>query len=262
MRLAPLLIGAFLLTGCGAAMAEEQPAAETSSARIAVSGWDGEPTTGAFDLRDGSGVVDGREILAVDAVYTPIEQYYETVEKQPAGVRGKRWLKSPRADWDPFLLAPLANDAVDLIGLLRSAERGEAVDEGQERGEPVSYYTATIRMDEYMATLTPAERAEVSDSYAEWEGVVFHLAVDSEGRFRKAEFAFGDGDDLVIEIFDYGVPVNAAAPDPSTVLTWEEYGKLLREECERLKKQGREKEAPHCTGGCGAGEGESASTES
>jgi hypothetical protein len=246
MRLVPLLIGALLLTGCGAAMAEQQPAAETDTARIVVS-WDGDPTEGVFDLVNGTGV-SGGAILTPDAVY-------ERIEIQLTEARGKRWLKLPPDAWDPFLLAPLALTPRHLLALLETADKGEPVGEGEVRGDPVTHYAATLRLDAYLATLTPAERAEVSDYYADWEGLSFQLAIDEHDRFRKAEFAFGDGEDLVIEIFDYGVPVDARSPDPSTVLTPQEYAKLLEAECERLKKEGRENEVPHCAS-CGAGEEE------
>jgi hypothetical protein len=246
MRLVLLLISALLVTGCGAAMAEQQPAAETGTARI-VASWDGEPTEGVFDLVNDVGI-SGETILAVDGVYEPIEI-------QPTGSRGKRWLKSPREAWDPFLLAPLVYSPQDLLALLETAERGEAVWGGEERGDPVTYYAATLRLDAFLATLTPAERADVSDYYADWEGLAFQLAVDEHERLRKAEFAFGDGEELVIELFDYGVLVDARAPDPSTVLTWQEYAKLLEAECERAKKEGRQNEVPHCAS-CGAGEEE------
>ena len=247
MRVLTLLIGALLLTGCGAAMAEEQPAVATDTARIVVS-WDGDPTESVFDLVNGTGV-SGGVILTPDAVYEPIEI-------RPAGAFGKRWLKLPPDAWDPFLLAPLAFTADDLLALLETAEKGEPIGEGEARGDLVTLYAATLHLDAFLATLTPAERAEISDYYAEWEGLSFQLAIDEHDRFRKAEFAFGDGeDDLVVEIFDYGVPVDARAPDPSTVLTSQEYAKLLEAECERAKKAGREDQVSHCAS-CGAGEGE------
>jgi hypothetical protein len=247
MRFVPVLISALFLTGCGAAMAEEQLAAETATARIVVSWGEEEVIDGAFDLRDGTGVADSR-IFTADAVYEPIEI-------QPTGSLAKRWLKSAREDSDPFFLEPIAGLPQELLAFLETAEKGEPVTEGEERGEPVTYYAATVRMEEFIATLPASARAELEEVYAEWEGVSFQLAVDSDGRFRRAEFAFGDYEDLQIEIFDYGIPVNAKAPDPRTVLSWEEYAKLLEAECERAKKEGRENEVPHCAS-CGAGEGE------
>jgi hypothetical protein len=246
MRHIPLLISALLLAGCGAAMAEEQPAAvEKDTARISIS-WGDEPRVGAVDFRDDTGVI-GETILTVDAVYEPLPQ-------RPEDSRGMRWLKSPR-EWDPLMLAPLANGPRDVLAFLESAERGEATTEGVERGEPVTYYTATVRIDEFMASLSPERRAELAEIQSEWDGMEFQLAVDSAGRFRRAEFAFAEQETLTIELFDYGVAVDARAPDPRTVLTWDEYEKLLRAECERAKKQGRENEVPHCAS-CGAAEEE------
>lgn len=237
MRVVPIVVSAFLLAGCGAAMSEE-PAAETGSARIIVS-WSGDAREGVFDLRDGTGVVDGA-ILTVDSVYEPIE------DQLIGGPRGKRWLKSPREAWDPLLMEPIAGGPVELLVFLRSAEKGEPTTEGEERGEPVTYYAATVRMDEFIAAQPPDRRAELEEVSADWEGMVFQLAIDSQDRIRRAEFAFGGDEELLIEIFDYGVEVDARAPDPRTVMDWEDYERLLREECERLKKQGREKERPHC----------------
>jgi hypothetical protein len=250
MRLVPLLIGTLLVTGCGAAMSEKQAAAELDTARISVS-WGDDPVVHTFDLRNGVGTTDGGVILTADAAYEPIQTPI-------AAAPEKRWLKWSREPWDPFLMAPIAGRPDELLAFLGSAERGEAVGEGEERGEPVEYYTATVQMEKFIATQPPGRRADLEEVFADWEGIVFHLAVDSEGRFRRAEFAFADQEVLVVEIFDYGVPVQVQAPDSSTVLTSEEYDKLLQAECERLKKEGRENEAPHCVGGCSAGEGEGA----
>ena len=245
MRFLPLLLFALVAAGCGAAMAEEQPAAEQDTARVSVS-WGDEPVVGAFDFRDDTGVV-GETILTVDAFYEPVPQ-------QLVDSRGKRWLKSPR-EWDPLMLAPLANGPRDLLALLESAERGEATTEGEERGEPVTYYTATVRIDEFMASLPPERRSEFVEIQSEWDGMEFQLAVDSAGRFRRAEFAFAYEETLSIELFDYGVTVDARAPDPSTVVTWAEYEKLLEAECARAREQGREDSVPHCAT-CSAAESE------
>jgi hypothetical protein len=245
MRVLPLILCALLAAGCGAAMSE-QPAAETGTARIVVA-WSGDGREGVFDLRDGTGVVEG-SILTADAVYEPIDS-------ELVGSGEKRWLRSPREYWDPLFMEPIADGPQRLLTFLRSAEWGEPVTEGEERGEPVTYYAATVNMDKFMAQadLTAAEREELSDVYAEWHGASFQLAVDADDRIRRADFAWGDGDDLVIEIFDYGVEVDATPPDPRTVIEWEDYEKLLRAECERLKKKGLEKTKPHCFR-CGAGE--------
>lgn len=247
MRAVPLVICALLLSGCGAAMSE-QPAAETDTARIVVA-WGEDEREGVFDLRDGTGRVAGA-ILTADAVYEP-------VDSQLIGNGEKRWLKSAREYWDPLFLEPIADGPQRLLTFLRSAEWGEPVTEGVERGEAVTYYAATVRIEEFMAraNLTPAERKELTDVYEDWQGVTFQLAVDGQDRIRRADFAFGDDSDLRIEIFDYGVEVDATAPDPRTVIEWEDYEKLLRAECERLKKKGLEKTRPHCFT-CGAGEGE------
>lgn len=245
MRVVPLLLSALLSAGCGAAMSE-QPAAETDTARVVVA-WGEDAREGVFDLRDGTGVVE-RSILTADAVYEPIDS-------ELIGSSEKRWLKSPREYWDPLFLEPLAGGPQQLLAFLRSAEWGEPVTEGRERGEPVTYYLATVRMDEFMAGLTPAEREEVREVYEDWQGVTFHLAVDADERIRRADFAFGDSDELRIEIFDYGIEVDATPPDPRTVIEWEDYEKLLRAECERLKKKGLEQTKPHCFT-CGAAEGE------
>jgi hypothetical protein len=87
------------------------------------------------------------------------------------------------------------------------------------------------------------------------EGVPVQLALDSEGRLRRADLVTYEGEEIVVEIFEYGVEVDATAPPKADVITWAEYEKLLRAECERLKKQGLEKTRPHCFS-CGAGEGE------
>lgn len=83
------------------------------------------------------------------------------------------------------------------------------------------------------------------------------LALDAEGRLRRADLTLGDGSgELAFEFFEYGVPVDATPPPAEEVVTWAEYEELLRKECEALKKEGLENTMPHCVGGCSAGEGE------
>jgi hypothetical protein len=263
-----LIAFAFALAGCGAAPSPEEAVldagdntSDAKTARIEVA-FDAAPVTrGAFDLTEGTGTFEGdgesaRMIYAKNAVY-------ELVSSQlTIAVPGqKRWLKSPRSEYVPLLLDPFADTPADLLAFLDVAGEAQPVGTGEERGEQVKRYSAILDLNAFLASLPAQEQAEMREYFdeywLEWDtsGVPLLLALDSEGRFRRADLVLADGEELTIEFFDYGVEVDASAPPENEVLSWAEYEKLLRKECEELKKKGLEKTKPHCFS-CGAGEGE------
>jgi hypothetical protein len=265
-RLVALLVGSLAVTGCGAAPMAEQASREANTARIVVA-VDSEPAVlldGTFDLESGAGVVDAdgerpRTIYAPDAVYELIPNDL-TIGTQPK----KLWLKSPRSHWSPLLLDPLANTPAELLALFESLRAVTETGSGVERGIKVSRSSGTLDIDAYLARLTPEARAQVverledfDESLADWRGyeITVLVARDADGRLRRADLALYEDEMTTIEVFDYGVEVDATPPPERETMTWEEYQKLLAEECEKLKKKGLEKTRPHCFR-CGAAEGE------
>ena len=268
MRFSPLLVLALVLAGCGAAPSPEQAVsdsgqkgAEAGSARIVVSYEHQETVSGAFDFAAGTGVLDPNEttqptIINPDFVYERVSD-----ELQIESSRRPKWLKWESSEMTPLLLEPFADSPTELFAFFSAANAPAELGEGEERGEPVTRYAATIDSERFLATVPPDVRADMRDAFLDYwpesatEGVPVQLALDSDGRLRRADLVSYDGEEIVVEIYDYGVEVDATAPDPSDVMTWAEYDQLLRKECEDLKKKGLEKTRPHCFS-CGAGEGE------
>lgn len=269
MRLAPLVVFALMLVGCGGAPSPEEAVSDTGAktadagtARIAV-GFDGAvETSGAFDLEDGTGVLGGdrpHTIITGDASY---ERLSDERAMTPI-TSSKRWLKWEKGVFVPLALDPVVDSPADLLVFLGFAGDVHEVGSGEERGEPVTRYSAVLDLERFLARIPPAERDDVSaaldDFWPGWEMTrpAVQLALDAEGRLRRADLTLGDGSgDLAFEFFEYGVPVDATPPPAEEVVTWAEYEELLRKECEALKKKGLEETMPHCVGGCSAGEGE------
>jgi hypothetical protein len=268
MRFSPLLVLALVLAGCGAAPSPEQAVSDTGehatragSARIVVSYDRAETVSGAFDFVSGTGVVDPSPntqgtIINPDFTYERIPG-----ELLIDSSRRPKWLKWEASVMAPMLLDPFVNSAAELFAFFSAATAPAEVGEAEERGEPVTRYAATIDIERVLATL-PAEergdrRAAMLDLWPEsaTEGIPAELALDSDGRLRRADLVTYDGEEMVVEVFDYGVEVDATAPAEMDVITWAEYEKLLRKECEQLKKKGLEKTKPHCFS-CGVAEGE------
>ena len=270
MRFAPVpvLVLALLLAGCGAAPSPEQAVsdtgektAEAGSARIVVSYYRAETVVGAFDFDHGSGVLDANEITQ-RTIITP-DFVYELIsdELRIDSSRRPKWLKWELSAMPPMLLEPFASSPRELFAFFSAANAPEEVGEGEERGDPVTRYAATVDIERFLATVPADVRADMRDAFLDYwpvatEGAPVQLALDSDGRLRRADVVTYDGEEIVVEIFDYGVEVDATAPPASEVITWAEYEKLLRKECEALKKKGLEKTMPHCVGGCSAGEEE------
>jgi hypothetical protein len=261
-RLLVLIAFGFALAGCGAAPSPEEAVsdagkktADARTARIVVSYEDSASVAGVFDFAEQTGILEpdeaaGRTIVTREAVFVSV------IDELISTTRGKRWLAHPRTNYSPLLLDPFADTPSELLEFLTPAGEVQLVGEGEERGEPVKRYSALLDVErisrgqeEFMAYL--------DDYWPGWEteGVPFQLALDSQGRLRRADLVLADGEELKIELFDYGVEFDATPPDASEVLTWAEYEQLLRKECESLKKKGLEKTKPHCFS-CGVAEGE------
>ncbi len=271
MRLAPFVVFVLVLVGCGAAPSPEEAVSDTGAktadagtARIAV-GFDGVvETNGAFNLEDGTGVLGGDRphgIIAADASYERFSDERGFISPIPSS---KRWLKWEKpSGLAPLVLNPVVDSSADLLAFLGSTGEVHEVGSGEERGEPVTRYSAVLDLERFLAGVPSAERADIraalEDFWPDWDTAApsVQLALDAEGRLRRADLVLGDGSgELAFEFFDYGVKVDATAPPAEEVVTWAEYEELLRKECESLKKKGLENTKPHCVGGCSAGEGE------
>ena len=177
MRLAPLLVVVLVLVGCGTAPAPEEAVSDTGAktadagtARIAV-GFDGVvETSGAFNLEDGTGVLGGdrpHTIITADASYERLSDE-RTISLITSS---KHWLK-----WEKGVLVPLALDPVvdsprDLLAFLGFTGEVHEAGSGEERGEPVTRYSAVLDLERFLAGVPSAERADIRSALEDfWPG--------------------------------------------------------------------------------------------
>jgi hypothetical protein len=275
MRHAVLLVAvALALAGCGVAPTPQQALSDSTgktasagSSRILVTA-DGEPYfRGAFEYDRGTGFVDAFD--GQSAMIVTEEAVFEELDSDAlAGLEvGKvRWLSYPRESAPLSILDPLAATPADLFELLEAAKDPNRAGSGEERGEPVTRYWATLDVADFIARLPVGEREGMREFFVDvWptslrDGVALDFALDSKGRIRRLDLTFAEGETFVVELFDYGLDVQATPPPAEQVMAYSEYEQLIqkrmREECE---KRGV-KLAPgqlHC-GDCG---GEEPSTE-
>jgi hypothetical protein len=265
----PLAVLALAVAGCGVTPSPQSAvsgaAGTTTSAgssRLVVS-FDGDPTyTGAFEYEHGTGVLDGGVdspgmIVTERAVYEDMSEWEEGEGDLQIG--NKRWLEYPPGDaplslFDPFVSAPM-----DLFDLIEATKNAVRVGLGEERGEAVTRYTATLDVERFIAHFPVDERADVRETFADlWpralqDGVPLRMALDSQGRLRRLDLTIEDEEEASFELFDYGIDVRATPPPPDQVMTYAEYVKLMeqrmREECEKAGVK-LEPGQTHC-GACG-----------
>ena len=263
----PLALLALAVAGCGVTPSPQSAISgavgtttSAGSSRLVVS-FDGDPSfTGAFEYEHGTGVVDGGEdspamIVTENAVYEDMSDWEEPFLE----LGNKRWLEYPPGDVPLALLDPFVSTPPDLFELVEATKDAARVGPGEERGEAVTRYTATLDVERFVARVPVAERAELREMFVElWpraleDGVLLRMALDSKGRLRRLELTIEDEGDVTFELFDYGIDVRAMPPPPDEVMTNAEYVKLMeqkmREECEKAGIK-LEPGQTHC-GACG-----------
>jgi hypothetical protein len=250
-RVLALAVVALALAGCGVAPSAQQALSDSSgktasagSSRILVTA-DGDPYfRAAFEFDHGTGVVDAFD--GQSAMIVTEEAVFEELDSDArAGLDvGKvRWLSYPRESAPLSILDPLVTSPADLFELLDAAKDATRAGSGEERGEPVTRYWATLDVDDFIARLPVGERDELREFIADvWptslrDGVALDFALDSKGRVRRLDLAFPEGETFVFELFDYGLDVQATPPPAEQVMAYSEYEKLIqtqmREECEK-----------------------------
>jgi hypothetical protein len=74
--------------------------------------------------------------------------------------------------------------------------------------------------------------------------------VDEDGLVRRLEIPTGRGGPVqMIDLFDYGVPVDIQAPVDDDVVTQSEFDKLMRADCKQRKEKGLSVDESECTRG-------------
>jgi hypothetical protein len=263
----PLALFALAVAGCGVTPSPQSAVSgavgtttSAGSSRLVVS-FDGDQSfTGAFEYEHGTGVVDEGSpglIITEHAVYEDISDWEDGEVDLQLG--NKRWFEYPPGDVPLALFDPLVSVPRDLFELVEATKDAVRVGPGEERGEPITRYTATLDLERFIAGAPVEERADLREMIldlwprASQDGVLLRMALDSEGRLRRLDLTVEDGEDVTFELFDYGLDVRATAPPPDQVMTYVEYEQLMerrmREECEKAGiklKPGQ----THC-GACG-----------
>ena len=107
--------------------------------------------------------------------------------------------------------------------LIKSSDKVEMLGNDEIRGVSAKHYRAHI--DE-------KELGENADLYPP-SGLVIDAWIDDQGLLRRIRIPFGGNDDPmeVIDLYDFGVPVDVEAPPADQVLPEGEFRRLMMKEC-------------------------------
>jgi hypothetical protein len=143
--------------------------------------------------------------------------------------RGKTlWQKSPDYEAtgpDRFAPGPGGARPDEVLDLLRkSSKKVELLGNDEIRGVSADHYRAHI------------DEKSVGDDAELYEpnGLVIDVWIDDEGLLRRIRIPFGgaEGPVEVIDLYDFGVPVDIDAPPADEVISVEEFERLMEKECE------------------------------
>ena len=219
-------------------------AAET--ARFAVSYSGSVVDSGAVNLADETAVDDRGDIFRQGELYQPITEGEAAV----LGIADKRWVETGTSGGYQLVSDPFLEGTRALFEVIGHAEQVQALGRGMERGVAVQRYSAKVPLEAFLAALPPfeVETTKAGDSGptswrdylwkylgADEGGQSVDLAVDSQGRVRIARLALAEP--VTVELYDYGVPVDVAAPPPAQVISSTAYEKLKSDYCSRPKRQ-------------------------
>jgi len=113
-----------------------------------------------------------------------------------------------------------------LKDLIKASKNVEKVGSEEIRSVTTTHYRAHLDKSK----LGNDGRAEVPDAVDVW--------VDEEGLPRRVSVPFGAGDGApaeVVDLFDFGVPVDVHAPAASEIVSEDEFSKLMEKECAKVK---------------------------
>jgi hypothetical protein len=146
--------------------------------------------------------------------------------------RGKTlWQKSPDYEatgpdrFAPGPGGPRPDEVLDL--LVKASNKVERLGNDEIRGVSADHYRAHIERDADLA---------------QFEDLVIDAWIDDDGLLRRIRIPFGgaEGPVEVIDLYDFGVPVNIDAPSPDEVVSQEEFNRLMDRECVASKGAGDE----------------------
>jgi hypothetical protein len=256
VRLLALPVLALALLGSGAAVEPAAPesvaakAAETTlsagTARFVVSN---PRDSGAINLGNETAVSDRGWISGTHAFYQPLVRREAAV----LGIAGKRWLAQTGSGYqlvdDPFLTGTRS-----LFDVIARAERVQALGSGMERGVPVQRYAANVPLGAFVAALPPFVKETlpaakpiddagptswrdylVNYRGADPDGQRIELAVDAQDRIRRVRIDLFEP--TSVELYDYGVRVDASVPPATQVMSSSAYEELKSRFCSSPRRQ-------------------------
>lgn len=240
---------ALLLAGCGSDPASLQGSdgalKDTSSSRIEwklegknVPEWASMRSTGSIDYAKSQGelVVHGKSDSAPEArIVLAGKDSYIGVE---AGGT-MHWLKQAvhsATGAQRFFPGPGGTSPGRLLeALSTSSTKVEKLGSEEIRGVTATHHRAHL------------EKTKLGNDGYRGEPDVVDAWIDEQGLPRRIRIPFGDEADsaIVIDLFDFGVPVDVEAPPADEVVSEDEFDKLMDEECADAEKA-PEKMNPLC----------------
>ena len=257
MRLLALPVLGLVVLGSGAAGESAVHESVTASAaeatlaagtaRFVLSSSDGD--SGTINFGNDTAVSDSGRIYAAHACYLPLAKR----EASALGIHGKRWLEQPACRYllvdDPFLTGTRT-----LFDVIARAEQVQTLGRGTERGVPVDRYAAKVPLEAFLAALPPyaketppAGKPMDGPEPTGWRdylvnymgagpgGQNLRIAVDSQGRIRNLRLDLYEP--VTVQLYDYGVRVNATAPPVNSVITSSAYGEIKSAYCNSPSRQ-------------------------
>ena len=110
-----------------------------------------------------------------------------------------------------------------LKDLIKASRRVEKLGSEEIRGVTTTHYRA--HLDRTKAATRHPQRRAAARAVDAW--------IDEQGLPRRIRVPYGSGDDAagVVDLFDFGVPVDVAAPPASEILSEDKMDKLMEKEC-------------------------------
>ena len=118
--------------------------------------------------------------------------------------------------------------------LIKSSDKVETLGDAEIRG---------VAADHYRAYIDENELDEDAGSYGP-RGLVVDAWIDDDGLLRRIRIPFGgpEAPVEVIDLYDFGVPVDVEAPPADEVMSEQEFSKFMARECESSASD----ESPAC----------------
>jgi hypothetical protein len=135
---------------------------------------------------------------------------------------------------DPLDLQERAlRNPIGLLSFLSGASDGvREVGREEIRGTQTIHYEGTLDLQQVVDQSPPAKRAELQgllDFIREDEPttVPFGLWVDREGVAHRLRMDQSEGASVLVEYYDFGIPVQITPPAPSEIMSFEEFTKEI-----------------------------------